>query len=111
MEAKPHVPLKRQLTFSRLHGSSIRNRDSAVGIATGFGLDKRSRSSNPGTVKNSLFSTLPRSVLRPTQLPLQCVPGVTRPAVKLITLPQLLPRSRKHGSIHPSPHTSSWHTA
>jgi hypothetical protein len=36
--------------------------------------------------------------------------GLKWPGVKLTTRLQLVPRSRKHGSIHPLPHTSSWHS-
>jgi hypothetical protein len=46
--------------------------DSAVGIATGYGLDE-GRSSSPGKVKNFLFSTLSRPAVWPTQPPIQWV--------------------------------------
>jgi hypothetical protein len=52
---------------------TFRIRDSAVGIATGYGLDDRS--SSPGRVKNLLFSTLFIPVLGSTQPPIQWVPG------------------------------------
>jgi hypothetical protein len=46
--------------------TSQRSRDSAVGIATGYGLDnKRGRSSSPGGMKNFLFRSS-RPVLGPT---------------------------------------------
>jgi hypothetical protein len=38
-------------------------------------------------------------------------PRVKRPGVKLTTHLQLMPRSRKRGSIHPLPHTPSWRSA
>jgi hypothetical protein len=41
------------------------SRDNAVGIETGYGLDKRDRSSSPGSGKIFLF-TLSRPVLGPT---------------------------------------------
>jgi hypothetical protein len=40
---------------------------------------QRGRSSSPGTVKNFLFSTSSRSVLGPTQPPIQWVPGGSYP--------------------------------
>jgi hypothetical protein len=88
-----------------------------VGIATGYRLDDRgSRSSSRGGVKNFLFSTLPRPALGSTQPPIQWVPDALSPGesgqgVKLTTHLQLVPRSRKCGSIHPLPHTPSWRNA
>jgi hypothetical protein len=38
-------------------------------------------------------------------------PGIKRPVMKLTTQLQLVPRSRKRGSIHPLPHTPSWCSA
>jgi hypothetical protein len=59
------------------------SRDSAVGIATGYGSDDRGgRSSSPGRVKNFLFSTASRPVLGPTQPPIQWVQGALSPRVK-----------------------------
>jgi hypothetical protein len=51
-----------------------------------------------------------------TQPPIQRVLGalslgIKRPGVKLTTHVQLLPRSRKCGSIHPLPHKPSWRSA
>jgi hypothetical protein len=58
--------------------------DSAVGIATGYGLDhRRGRSSSPGGGKNFQFSMSSRPVLGPTQPPIQWAPGVLSPEVKL----------------------------
>jgi hypothetical protein len=51
-------------------------RDSAVGIATGYGLDdKRGRISSPDGGKNFLFSTSSRPVLGSNQRPIQFFPG------------------------------------
>jgi hypothetical protein len=55
---------------------------------------QKGRISNPGIIKTFLFSTLSRSVLEPTQPPIQCVgwalsQGVKRPGVKLTTHLQL----------------------
>jgi hypothetical protein len=81
--------------------------DSSGGIATAYMLDdKRGRSSSPGRFKNFLFFASSRPVLGPNEPPIQWVLGV-----KLTTHLQLLPRSRKRGSIQPLPHTSSWRSA
>jgi hypothetical protein len=50
----------------------IMSRDSVVGIATGYGVDKRGQSSSPDRVKNSLFSTSSRygSGAHPTYYPM-----------------------------------------
>jgi hypothetical protein len=59
-----------------------RSRGSAVGndwLLTGR---PRSQSLSPGGVKNSIFSTLSRPALRPTQPPIQWVPGALSPGVK-----------------------------
>jgi hypothetical protein len=63
--------------------------------------------------------TASRSALRLTQPPVQLVPGggafspgwLSGRDVNLTTHLQLVPRSRKRGSIHPLPHTSSWRSA
>jgi hypothetical protein len=52
------------------------SRDSAVGIATGYG------SSSPGRIKNFLFSTSSRPALKPTQPPIQWVPEALSLGVK-----------------------------
>jgi hypothetical protein len=52
------------------------NRDSAVGIATGYWLDDRGGwRSSPGGVKNFNFSMSSRPALEFTQPPIQWVPG------------------------------------
>jgi hypothetical protein len=54
-----------------------RSRDSAVGIATGYGLDDRGvRSSSPGRVKYFIFSKSSRPALGPIQPSIQWVPGL-----------------------------------
>jgi hypothetical protein len=61
----------------------IMSRDSAVGIAPGYGLeDGGGRSSSPGMFKNFLFSTSSRPALGPTQPPIQWVMGALSPGVK-----------------------------
>jgi hypothetical protein len=88
-----------------------------VGIATGYGLDGRGFGvSSPCRVKNFLLLTSSIPVMGPTQPPIKWVPGplssvVKRLGHKLTTHFQLVPRSRKCGSIHPLPHTPSWRGA
>jgi hypothetical protein len=81
-----------------------RNRDSVVDIDTGYGLDDRGVGVRV-PVGSRIFSTTSRPALPPTQPPIQWVPGVPFPgvkrSVKLSTHLQLVPRSRKYGSIHP----------
>jgi hypothetical protein len=43
---------------------------SVVGVATGYWLDDRSRTSSPGRVKSFLFSTSSRPALGPAQPPI-----------------------------------------
>jgi hypothetical protein len=88
---------------------------SVVGIVTGYGLDDWGVKVQV-PVGSRMFSTSSRPVLRPAQYPIQWVPGalspeIKRPGVKLTTHLQLMSRSRKCGSIHPLPHTPSWHSA
>jgi hypothetical protein len=90
--------------------------NSAVGIATGYRVNYR----GVGVVVpvgSRIFSTSSRPNLGPTQPPVEWVPGALSPGgkaarvVKLTTHFQLIPRSRKLGSIHPLPHTPSWCSA
>jgi hypothetical protein len=98
----------------------IRNysrRNSSVGIATGYWLNDRGVEVRV-TVGSRIF-TSPR---RPDRL---CGPpnllsnvywelfprGQSGRGVKQTTHLQLVPRSRKCGSIHPLPHTPSWCSA
>jgi hypothetical protein len=100
-----------------LHKFIVRSRDRAVGIATDYGVDGRGVGV-PVPVGARIFSS-PR---RPDWL--WCPPnllsngyqgifprGLSDRGVKLTTDLQLVPRSRKCGSIHPLPHTPSWHSA
>jgi hypothetical protein len=84
-------------------------------LATGWTTRGRG-SSSPGRVKNFHFSMAPRPALGSTQPPIKWVPGALSRGlrgrgVKLTTHLQLVPRSRKYGSIHPLPYTSSWRNA
>jgi hypothetical protein len=90
--------------------------DSAVGIASGYGLNCLGvGSSSTGRVKDFLH-TASRPVLRPTEAPVQWAPGALSPGgngwgVKLTIRLQIVPGSGKRGSIHPLPHTPSWRSA
>jgi hypothetical protein len=57
------------------------SRDSAVGIATGYGLDEQGVWSSSGG-KNFHFSISSRPALGPTQPPIQWVPGALSSGVK-----------------------------
>jgi hypothetical protein len=89
------------------------SRDSSVGIATGYGLDGQGGgSSSPGRVNNFHLSISSRPALGSTQPPIKWVPGSlsrgkSGRGVKLTTHLQLVPRSRKFGSIHPLPYLIS----
>jgi hypothetical protein len=80
------------------------NRDSIVGVATGYGLGDRGVGVRVHVVQTALGSTQPS--IQWVQGSLS--PGVKRPGVKVTTHLQLVRRSRKSGSIHPLPHTPSW---
>jgi hypothetical protein len=67
------------------------------------GWTQTGRGSSPVTVKSFLFSTPSWRVLRPTQL----TPPRGKAAGTWNWPLHLVPRSRKCGSIHPLPHTSS----
>jgi hypothetical protein len=77
---------------------------SLVSIATGYGLNNR----GVGIlvpVGSRIFSTSPRPALGPTQPPILWIaedlsPGLKRPGRELILHLQLVPRSRKCGSIY-----------
>jgi hypothetical protein len=92
--------------------------DSALGIATGYGLDDWGvRSSRTGRLKNFLFSTSSRPALRPTQPRIQWVPEVFSLEVKRSGreaghLPPTSAKVKKTcGSIQQSLYTPSWHSA
>jgi hypothetical protein len=77
----------------------------------------RGWSLSPAGVKNFHFSMLFRPALgvHPTSYPMgtggSFLRGKSSRGVKLTTHLQLVPRSRKCGSIHPLPHTPSWCSA
>jgi hypothetical protein len=88
----------------------VSDRDSSVGIATGYGLNDRGFGFRV-PLGSRIFSS-PRRPKRLCGPPIQWVPAVKRPrGVKLTTHLQLVPRSRKCGSIRPLPHTPSWRSA
>jgi hypothetical protein len=92
------------------HTKHIRNRDSAVGIATGYGLD--GRGVGVRVPVRARFFTSPR---RPDVLSNGYwgifLRGQSGRGVKLTTRLQPVPRSRIRGSIHPLPHTFPWRSA
>jgi hypothetical protein len=67
LKASVHLVWNVSLCFSR---------DSSVGIATGYWLDGRGVIP---TVQRFFFSTAPKPSLKPTQPPIQWVPGIKRP--------------------------------
>jgi hypothetical protein len=60
---------------------SLESRDSAVGIETGYGLDDRGIGVQV-PVGSRIFSMSSKTTLRPTQPPIQWVPGALFPGVK-----------------------------
>jgi hypothetical protein len=83
------------------------NRDSSVGIATGYGLDDRGVGVRVA-VGSRIFSTSSRPALGSIQPPIPRVPGVKLQGREAEHSPtQLVPRSRKYGCIH----TLSWRSA
>jgi hypothetical protein len=107
------IKLQFQLTWRII----FRRRSSAVGMATACGLDDRGVEVRV-PVGPRIFTSpyCPDRLWGPTSLlsygyrgPFPGVKAVR--GVKLPTHIQLLPKSRKRGSIHPLPHTSSWYSA
>jgi hypothetical protein len=69
--------------FVSVHNLFVPSRDSAVGIATGYGLDERGVGVRiPGGGKNFHLSMSCIPALGPTQPPIQWVPGALSPRGK-----------------------------
>jgi hypothetical protein len=85
--------------------SSVRARGTSVGTAADYELDDRG--SIPGMGKIFLCSTASRQALRPTQPPIQWVPGVKRPGHEGDHSPPS-GAEVKDGDIPQLLHTSSW---
>jgi hypothetical protein len=93
---------------------TVRSRDSAVSIATGYGLDDRG--SIPSKGKIFLFSTASRPALGPTQPSIQYVlgalsPGVKQPGREADHSPPSIAGLKNGGAIPPLLRMSSWHSA
>jgi hypothetical protein len=95
----------------------IWSRDSAVGVATGYGLDGRGVGVRVPVYARLFFSPrCPDRFRGSLSLLFNGYRGLLLwrlrgRGVKLTTHLQLVPRSRICGSIHPLPHTSSWRGA
>jgi hypothetical protein len=91
----------------RIKGSQ----DSVVGIATCYGLDDRGVGVPvpEGSRMSLLHVVQTGSGAHPASYP--WVPGALSPRIKLTTHLQLVPRSRKCGSICRLPHMPSWRSA
>jgi hypothetical protein len=95
----------------------FRSRDSAVIIATGYGLDGRGFGVRV-TAGSRIFTSQYRldRVCGSTQPPIHWVtgtlsPGVKRPVCEMATDLQLVPRSKTRGSMHQLRHSSAWRSA
>jgi hypothetical protein len=82
----------------------LRSRDSAVGIATGYGLDGRWVGVRV-PVGSRIFTSRP--ALGPTQRPFEWVPGVTQPEREADHSPSTSAEVND-GAIPPLPHMTSW---
>jgi hypothetical protein len=107
MSSKPRVLLR----FSNYYCVRIYQ---AARIATAYRLDDREVCSSPGRVKIFLFSTSSRTGSGGHPASYRHIPGalsagVNRPGHDADH--SLMPRSRKCGSIHSLPNTSSWCSA
>jgi hypothetical protein len=91
----------------------LRSRDSAVGIATGYGLADRGVGFRV-SVGSRIFSTSSRPVFGPTQPPIQWALGAVSLGVKRPgreadhSPPTSAEVMKKRGSINPLPHMPSW---
>jgi hypothetical protein len=81
-----------------------------VSIATSYGLDDRGVGVRWGQEFSLLHVVQTGSGVHPTSYPMATGGSFPR-GVKLTTDFQLVPRSRKCGSIHLLPHTPSWRSA
>jgi hypothetical protein len=99
-------------TPTHLFVKTIKFLNSSVGVATGYGLD------GPGSIPGSatLFSTVFRPTLEPTQPLIQWVQGALSPGVKrqgreADRSPPSSAEVKKGGATPPLPNMSSWHSA
>jgi hypothetical protein len=95
----------------------ISSPDSALGIATGYGLDDRRIGVRAPVGIRIWFFRNAQTGSEVHQTSCQIGTGGSFPGGKVVgewsltTHLQLVPKSRKCGSIHPLPHTSSWRSA
>jgi hypothetical protein len=83
-----------------------------AGIVTGYGLDDQEVGVRvPVGAKIFSFPCRPDWFWGPPSLVSKGYRGYSGRGVKLTTHLQLVPMSRKHGSIHPLPHSPSWRSS
>jgi hypothetical protein len=88
------------------------SRDSAVGIATGCGLDDGWVGVRVPVGSRIFYSPRrPDRLWGPPSLLSNGYRGLSGREVKLTTHLKVVPRSRKCESVHPLPHTPSWRSA